>query len=72
MGFYSLVAFNDSGDIVQLPGQFFVLDMGKNVFNTQVDDIDGFVASLKAKGVRVERVNRLDVFETVEPPPLLE
>lgn len=64
---FSLVAFATSE--VQLPEHLVSLDRGMNAFHVLVDDIDAFVAELKTKGVRVDRVYPLDDFEPVPPQP---
>ena len=66
MGFYSFVAINESGDVVTIPKHFLVLDTGRNVFNTQVEDVGAFTELLKQHGVLVTTTHKLDDFDPVE------
>ncbi len=72
MGFFSLIVDNQSGDVVMIPEHYLVLDTGRNVFNTQVENVELFVKALRQEGVRVVQMNCLDEFEAVDPPKLLE
>lgn len=72
MGFYSFVVFNDSGEVVSLPEHFLILDTGQNAFNIQLNETEPFLCKLGEADVRVEKMNRLDEHEQLEPPKLEE
>lgn len=65
MGYYSIQAI--SPGIVGVAEPLIALDRGFNVFTAQTDDLDGLLAHLKAEGVEIRQVNRLDEHEPVAP-----
>jgi len=69
MAFYSFVVMNDSGDVVVIPENLLTLDTGRNVFSTQVEDVEHFVDQLRQMGVRVTAQHRLDEHDLIEDPP---
>ena len=69
MGFYSFVVRNNTGDIVVVHEHFLAFDVGRNVFNTQVDDLRAFTEKLDGLGVKIITVNCLDVGTSDETPP---
>ncbi len=52
---------------VVITENFVALDEGMNTFNCHVNDLDSFVARLKAEGVRIDQMYHLD-----EPDPEVE
>jgi len=59
VNYYSVKAFSTVSVQYEEPSVIFI-EPGMNVFNVLTDDIDGFVEVLKADGVRVDEVNKLD------------
>jgi len=48
-----------------------MLDRGVNTFTAVVDDLDDFLARLRAEGVEVKAINQLDGLKPVPPESLL-
>ncbi len=48
---------------IDVPKHYLALDPGSNTFNILVEDIEGFLAGLRAKGARIDAVNNLDALE---------
>lgn len=66
-GFYSFVV--QAPGEVEFPAKRVFLDRGMNAFNVLIDDLDGFLATLKAEGVTVTKMIRLDEHEPVPAEP---
>lgn len=64
-GFFSFKAI--ARDVVVLPKYYLTLDEGFQVFNAHVDDLDKFLALLRAEGVDILQTNRLDEHEEIPP-----
>jgi hypothetical protein len=69
MGFYSFVVIapHPAGIIDPM----VMLDTGVNAFSVVVDDLDAFVDQLKAEGVEIKNVNRLDEHAEVSEQHML-
>ncbi len=65
MGFYSFIVV--APEELPFPEYMVILDRGRNVFNSVVNDLDQFKASMEGHGVKILQVNRLDKFEPNEP-----
>jgi hypothetical protein len=65
MAFYSFIVL--SPDVIALKEHRVLLDSGRNVFNSVVEDLDAFKKSLTYHGVKILQVNRLDEFEQLTP-----
>lgn len=59
MGYYSIRAFSRVSVQYQEPSIIFI-EPGMNVFTVLTDDVEGLVTKLKADGIRVDQVNKLD------------
>jgi hypothetical protein len=57
-GFYSFRVY--APHEVVIISNFVMLDEGMNTFNCHVNDIDEFVAKLKADDVRIDAMHHLD------------
>lgn len=57
-GFYSFRVF--APHEVSIIENFVALDEGMNTFNVHVNDVDSFVARLKAEDVRIDAMHCLD------------
>jgi hypothetical protein len=64
-GLFSIVA--RAKDLVVIPERHIALDAGVNVFSVVTDDLDVLLAHLKTQGVTVDKVQRLDQLEPVDP-----
>jgi hypothetical protein len=65
MAFYSFIVV--APDVIAFKEHRVILDSGRNVFNSVVEDLDAFKKDLIDHGVKVLQVNRLDDFEQVTP-----
>ena len=68
-GFYSFRVF--APHEFTIIENFVAIDEGLNTFNVHVKCIDTFVARLKAEGVRIDQMNKLDEAPEVSPEHLL-
>ena len=69
MGFYSFTAIARHPVAIEDP--LILLDAGVNAFTAVVEDLDDLLTRLKAEGVEVKQVNKLDGLGPVSPDSLL-
>lgn len=60
-----------SPDVMNVPGQATLLDVGINVFTAEIPDLDAFKEALQALGIELLEVNHLNATETVTIRDLL-
>ncbi len=69
MAYYSFVVV--APQPIGFPKPLLILDQGVNVFSAEVANVEEFLQSLRAEGIEVREVNRLDEFEPTKLTDLL-
>jgi len=69
VGYFSFTAIAQNPVAIESP--LVMLDRGVNTFTAVVDDLDDFLARLRAEGVEVKAINQLDGLKPVPPESLL-